>query len=121
MSARKRMRESRRNCLQTEKIEAYLGFARRAGILTLGVNAIGTLKRGVHLLLLDGSMAQNSRKEMMKYGAQFACPLLEAKDLGVLVKKQGCKAAAVRDISLAKAIFERAEEAGLTTIGGLNG
>ena len=121
MSARKRMRESRRNCLQTEKIEAYLGFARRAGKLTLGVNAIGTLKRGVHLLLLDGSMAQNSRKEMMKYGAQFACPLLEAKDLGVLVKKQGCKAAAVRDISLAKAIFERAEEAGLTPIGGLNG
>lgn len=107
--------------MQTEKIEAYLGFARRAGKLTLGVNAIATLKRGVHLLLLDESTAQNSRKEMIKYGARFACPLLQARDLGALVKKQGCKAAAVRDISLAKAILGRATEAGLTTIGGLNG
>lgn len=115
------MRKSRRHCLQTEKIEAYLGFARRAGKLTLGVNAVGTLKRGVHLLLLDGSTAKNSRKEMIKYAAQFACPLLEAKDLGALVKRQGCKAAAVRDISLAKAILEHAAEAGLTTIGGSNG
>jgi len=107
--------------LPTRKIESYLGFCKRAGKLTLGVNAVGTLKKGVYLLLIDAGTAHNSRKEMINYKTKFSCPLYEAENLGALVGKEGCKAAAVREPSLAKAILGNAEQAGLKEIGGSNG
>ncbi len=104
-----------------QKIESYLGFCKRAGKLTLGVNAVGTLKKGVYLLLIDAGTAHNSRKEMIGYKVKFSCPLYEAENLGAHVGKDGCKAAAVRDKSLAKAILDCAGQAGLKEIGGSNG
>ena len=50
--------------MQTDKVRSYLGFARRAGKLTLGVNGAATLKKGVFLLLADHSAAKNTQKEI---------------------------------------------------------
>lgn len=100
--------------MQRSKVRSYLGFALRAGKLTLGVNAAETLKKGVRLLIADSSVAKNSFKVICKLKDRFACPLLFAKDLGELAEKPGCKLAAVRDESLAKAILAQAEEEGLT-------
>lgn len=96
--------------MDANKIKSYVGFARRAGKLSLGVNAIKTVKKGVYCLLIDKSTAKNSRKEAEKLSVRFACPLLEVEDLGSLAGRDGCKVAAIKDISLAGAIIKEARE-----------
>ena len=86
-------------------IAAYFGFAKRAGKLTLGVNAAETLKKSVYLLAADESMQKNSRKVTEKLQEKFGCPLLWFENLGELAGKEGCKLAAVREESLAQAII----------------
>ena len=88
------------------KIAAYFGFAKRAGKLTLGVNAAETLKKQVFLLAADESTQKNSRKTIAKLQEKFSCPLLWFENLGELVGREGCKLAAVREENLAKAITE---------------
>ena len=87
------------------KIAAYFGFAKRAGKLTLGVNAAETLKKSVYLFAADNSMQKNSRKVTEKLQEKFGCPLLWFENLGELVGKEGCKLAAVREENLAQAII----------------
>ncbi len=117
MRARKYTDGSKRNFVDGNKIETYVGFALRAGKVTLGVNAIQTVKKGVYCLLLDRGTAKNSRKEIEKTRTRFDCPLVEVDDLGALVRKEGCKAAAIKDISLAGAIVREAGAQGLTIEG----
>ncbi len=86
------------------KLAAYFGFAKRAGKLTLGVNAAAALKR-CDLLVADAAVGKNSRKEIEKIAARLSCPLVFCEDLGELVARQGCVLAAVREENLAKAVF----------------
>lgn len=90
--------------MQRSKAETYLGFAKRAGKLTLGVNAAQAVKKDVFLLVADSGVAKNSRKEIVKLQKKFSCPLVSADDLETLVGKANCKLAAVRDQSLASAL-----------------
>ena len=84
----------------TSKAKSYLGFARRAGKLTLGVNAAMTIK-SCYLLVADESVGPNSRKEIEKLQGRFSCPLVFCEGLEELVGKSGCKLAAVREEHLA--------------------
>lgn len=86
------------------KIETYLGFARRAGKLTLGVQAAGTVRRDAYLLVADESVAANNRKEIEKLQKKFGCPLVYVRNLEDMTGKANCKLALVRDKSLAEAI-----------------
>ncbi len=97
--------------MERSKTASYLGFARRAGKLTLGVNGAGTLKKGVYLLVADESVQKNSRKEIEKLQNKFSCPLLFVSGLGEMVGKAGCKLAAVRDEGFAKAILAATDHA----------
>ncbi len=90
--------------MEQNKIAAYLGFARRAGKITFGVQAAATVKRDVFLLVADDSVAPGSRKEIEKLQKRFSCPLLFLPDLEGLTGKSS-KLAAVRDEHLAKAIL----------------
>ncbi len=91
--------------MERSKTASYLGFARRAGKLTLGVQAAGTVKKGVFLLVADETVAKNNRKEIEKLQKKFACPLLYVHGLGDMTGKSACKLAAVRDEHLAAAIL----------------
>lgn len=88
------------------KIETYLGFCIRARKLAFGVDDIEKQRKGVYLLLFDGSLGQNSLKILRKAQETFACPLVvsEAGALGEALHRFGVKAAAVKDEHLAKAI-----------------
>lgn len=105
--------------MEGNKIEAYLGFALKAGRLVLGLNSIETLKKGVYCLLLDEGAAKNSHKSARRLKIRFACPLIITKDLGALVKREGCKLAAVKDFSLAEAILREAGDKGMTIEGAI--
>lgn len=93
--------------MERSKTASYLGFARRAGKLTLGVQAAETLKKGVYLLVADESVAPNNRKAIEKLRKKFACPLLFVRGLGEMTGKPNCKLAAVREEHLARAIAEQ--------------
>lgn len=86
------------------KAASYLGFARRAGKLTLGVNAAATVKK-CYLLIADPAVGVNSRKEIEKQKSRLGCQLLFLENLGEAVGKPGCMLAAVRDENLAAAII----------------
>ena len=88
-----------------DKTAAYLGFARRAGNLTLGVHAAGTLRGGVYLLVADETVAKNNRKEIEKLQRKFSCPLIFVSGLEDITGKEACKLAAVREEHLAGAIL----------------
>ncbi len=107
--------------MPNSKVESYLGFCKRAGKLTLGVNAVATLKKEVYLLVMDSATAVNSRKEIAKLHKKFACPLVMAEGLETLVGKANCKLAAVRERSLAEAILREAGKQPISEIiGGLD-
>lgn len=91
--------------MERSKTETYLRFARRAGKLTLGVQAAATVGRGAYLLVADESVAPNNKKEIEKLQRKFACPLVYVKNLEDMTDKANCKLALVRDKSLAEAIF----------------
>ncbi len=88
------------------KVSSYVGFCFRARKITLGSNAIATLKGGVYLLIMDGKAAKNTIRYALKFKEKFACPLIVCKgDFERLVNKPLCRLAAIRDKSLAAAIL----------------
>lgn len=92
--------------MEQSKVRTYVGFCIKAGKISLGTNAIGTLKSGVYLLILDGNAAKNSIRYALKYKRRFSCPLIIYKNgFSDLVNKPECKIAAIRDKSLAEAIL----------------
>ena len=88
------------------KVHSYIGFCKRARKIVLGSSAIGTLKSGVFLLLLDKEAAKNSKRYALKYKRKFNCPILVCSDnFEELVGKQNCRLAAIQDKNLADAIL----------------
>ncbi len=85
------------------KAASYLGLARRAGKLTLGVNALATVKK-CYLIAVDPAASENSQKEIKKQQRRLNCPLVFLDGLGEAVGKSGCMVAAVREEHLAGAI-----------------
>lgn len=92
------------------KMGTYLGFCKRAGKLTLGVNAAMAARGRVYLLVADRSASQNTQKEIQKLAARFACPVVWTEGLAELVHKEACKVAAVREEHLAAAIINQEKE-----------
>ena len=88
------------------KVYSYIGFCKRARKITLGSSAVGTLKGGVYLLLLDKEAAKNSIRYALKYKRKFNCPLMLCNEnFEDVVCKKECKLAAIRDKNLADAII----------------
>ena len=92
------------------KIKSYLGFCVKAGKITYGSFAIGALKDGVYLLILDGAAAKNSIRYALKYKNKYSCPLIVCKrGFEEIANKPECKLVAIRDKSLAQAILNCAD------------
>ncbi len=88
------------------KVKSYVGFCIKSRKIALGAGAIGTLKDGVYLLIVDVAAAKNSKRLALKYKNRFSCPLLVCKDnFEEVVNKPLCRIAAVRDKNLADAIL----------------
>ncbi|MBQ8685638.1 MAG: hypothetical protein IJ514_05670 [Clostridia bacterium] len=92
--------------MEKSKIETYLGFCVRARKIAFGVDEVEKQRKGVFLLISDGSLSENSFKIMLKAQEKLACPLLqtEAETLGALLHKPAVKAVAIKDKHLAEAI-----------------
>ncbi len=93
------------------KTKAYLGFARRAGKLTLGVQAAETVSKKVYLMVADATVAPNNRKKIEKLQRKFSCPLIYVQGLEEMTGKAACKLALVREEHLAEAILKEENKA----------
>ena len=95
----------------TQKISAYLGFCIRSGKIVYGVDEIAEHKKRISLLIIDGGLSENSRKEIYKAQERLACPLLETETdlLGEVLHKPAVKAVAIKDKNLAQAIITALE------------
>ncbi len=97
--------------MEKNKIETYLGFCIKARKIIFGTEMISRQRKGIKLLVMDGSMGANSRKIMVKAQETHGCPLLETAEdaLGEWTHKAAVKGLAVTDESLAKAIITAAQ------------
>ncbi len=97
--------------MEKSKVSAYLGFCLRARKIVFGVDEIQNKKKGVHLLICDEQIAQNSFKNIIKAQEKLGCPLLMAKSdaLGQALYKPAVKAVAITDKNLALAILSAVE------------
>lgn len=93
------------------KIGAYLGFCIRSGNIVFGVDRAESVKKGIYLLIADGTLSENSMKSLVKLKERFNCPLLvtEGTELGELLHRPAVKAAAIKDKNLASAVLAAAE------------
>ncbi len=91
------------------KLASYLGLARRAGKLTLGVNAVAACKGDVFVLVADEAASDNTKKEIEKLKRRHGCPVVWTQRLETLTGKAECKLTAVREKNLADAILRVGE------------
>ncbi len=84
---------------------SYLGFARRAGKLSLGLGSVQTLRR-CDLLVADRAAGKTSRERIERIEKKLSCPLVWCEGLGEMVGRPGCVIAAVRDEQFARAVRE---------------
>lgn len=96
----------RKKRLEKSKIETYLGFCVRARKIVYGVDEVEKQRKGVYLLIFDGTLGQNSLKVMRKAQETLDCPLIksEAGVLGERLHRLGVKAVAIKDKNLAEAL-----------------
>ena len=93
------------------KVETYIGFCIKARKISLGGGTIDLLRKGVYLIIVCSTASENTKKLALKYKNRFLCPLIECKiGLENVVHKAGCKIAAIRDESLARAITDNLNE-----------
>lgn len=93
------------------KLGTYLNFCKRAGKLTLGVNAAKAARGRAYLLVADAAASDNTKKEIEKLSKKFACPVIWVNDLASFVHKEACKLALVAEEHLAAAIQKACGEA----------
>ncbi len=95
----------------TSKLETYFGFCIRARKAVFGTDDIEAQRRGVKLIVVDDSLAENARKKICKAQERFRCPMLiaDAETLGELLHRPAVKAVGIKDEHLAAAIVSVAE------------
>lgn len=89
-----------------QSLLGMLGLARRAGKLVLGQSgALAKVRDGtVHLVIVDGAAADNTRETMRNACRFHGVPLmeLESSDLGVHVGRPAVRVAGVKDEKFAQ-------------------
>jgi len=101
----------RRTFLEKSKIETYLGFSIRSRKIIFGAEMIEKQRKGVFLLVMDGSIGKNSLKSIVNAQARLGCPLYIT-DEGALaewVHPPAVKSAAITDKNLASAMISSAD------------
>ena len=68
-------------------------------------------KKGVYLLVVDGTIGKNSLKSILQAQERLACPLYTTADgaLGAWLHRPAVKAAAITDSNLASAMIKAAD------------
>ena len=94
------------------KIATYIGFARRARKVKVGVNAISTVKGRIPLMIVCATASENTLSDAKSLAKKHGAKLVMTKSITVedFFDKENARLAAILDDSLAKAILENLTE-----------
>ncbi len=97
--------------VEKSKIETYLGFCIRSGKIVFGAEMIEKRRKGVFLLVMDGSIGKNSLKSVLRASERLGCPIYITDEgaLSAWLHKPAVKAAAILDNNLASAMRKAAD------------
>ncbi|HPD02240.1 MAG TPA: hypothetical protein P5161_06045 [Eubacteriales bacterium] len=95
--------------MDLKKITAYIGFAKKAGKIVWGIDAITEKKRSYPLILIDNAASDRLKKDAEKY-AGGNIPLVYLDGLSELCRSENVKAAAITDKELSRAILQNLGE-----------
>ncbi len=87
------------------KIESYIGFSIRKGSVIWGVDNILISKKKIEVILYTSSLSTKSWSNLQFYAEKTKTYIFCVEEFDILQKKN-CKAIAICDKSLAKAIIE---------------
>lgn len=87
------------------KVQTYIGFAIKKGSAVFGCDKIKLCKKRMYAILYTRTLSENSSSQLKRIGERCSSPIFEIDDLEIL-QKRNCKAIAICDKSLAKAISE---------------
>ncbi len=88
------------------KIKTYVGFSLKAGKCVMGVDNIIKLSRPV-LVLYSTELSPNSERKLCEVALKYEHNLVRIEDFNTISPREGCKALAVKDKSLADAISKQ--------------
>lgn len=91
--------------MNESKVKTYLGFAVKAGKIVWGADNILARKRFYPLIVVSNTASVRLKRDIEEYAAD-KIPVIEVEDLSALISKENCKAVAVTEKNLAKAILE---------------
>ena len=92
--------------MQRDKIESLLGFAVKAGKVIYGSDNIVDVKRRYYLVIICDTLAENSRKKVIKTASEKRIPvILSLKELQYAVNRTNCKAVAITDKQMSDAMI----------------
>lgn len=93
-----------------QKINAYLGFAIKSGKIIWGADEITKKPRKRPLIFLCGDAGETTYKQIQAYAEKTHSPLIIIKDFTLeAILKKNCKAIAITEPNLAKAIIANSE------------
>ena len=94
------------------KIATYIGFARRARKVKVGVNAISTVKGQIPLMLVCATASENTLNEAISLAKKHGAKLVLTKQITVadFFGKENARLAAILDKNLSNAILENLTE-----------
>lgn len=93
-----------------DNVVTMLRFAKRAGKIIYGLDSIKPKARRAKTLVISADASQNLKDGMCAIAAKRRLPLVQAKALAEIVGGN-CKALAVTDENMARAIVEHAKAA----------
>ena len=97
--------------MQRDKIESLLGFAVKAGKIIYGSDNIEVVKRRYFLVIICNTLAENSRKKVLKAASDKKVPvILSANELQYTVNRRNCKAVAITDRQMSEAMLKMTNE-----------
>ena len=87
------------------KVETYIGFAIKKGSVVFGCDGVKCCRKRMYLLLYTPTLSDNSLSVLREASLRAGCPLTQIEDFETL-RKKNCKALAICDKSLARAILD---------------
>lgn len=93
--------------MQTTKISTYINFAIRANKIIRGADAITAKKRRYPLIIVCNTAADRLKHDIADFAGE-ATPVLTVENLAELSHIEGCRALAITEKELAKAILAEA-------------
>lgn len=108
--------------MQRSKDLTFIGFCIKARKIIYGYNTLTENNKKKYLILLCGSAAENTKKDVISYAKNQGIKLLETQGilLEEIVNKANCKTAALLDMNLAAAVLENISDKFILINGGIN-